>query len=59
MLEIPEDLLDAINDKQIQNLVNSIEKRGSGPRCVHVSHDVPDSDDSESKDSDDRPKTSK
>ncbi|XP_065922507.1 voltage-dependent T-type calcium channel subunit alpha-1I isoform X8 [Magallana gigas] len=55
--EIPEDLLDAINDKQIQNLVNSIEKRGSGPRCVHVSHDVPDSDDSESKDSDDRPKT--
>lgn len=57
MLEIPEDLLDAINDKQIQNLVHSIEKRGT--RCHHVTHDVPDSEDSESKDSSDGPKSSK
>ncbi|XP_061166104.1 voltage-dependent T-type calcium channel subunit alpha-1H-like [Saccostrea echinata] len=55
--EIPEDLLEAINDKQIQNLVNSIEKQGGGPRCHHVTHDVPESEDSESKDSHNEPKT--
>lgn len=59
LVEIPEDLLEAINDKQIQNLVNSIEKHGGGPRCHHVTHDVPDSEDSDSKNSDDEPKSSK
>ena len=58
---IPEDILEAINDKQRSYLMNDYDKLSVN--CNHTAHDMSDMErdkDADSKDSeDDKPKTSK